>query len=292
VLAEVTAREIGRVTIAEALELTALVARKEPHRHPRVAARWLLRYLGEHAAATIEEAGVVAACLHALGNPGHALDSVFMQRTLRELASEHGTDKARSGLAAIYEPFLKTLRDEPVSVLEIGVLEGASLRMWRDYFPAGRIVGIDLSPQATEHEADRIKVIIGDQTDAAVMDAAVEAIGPFDLVVDDGGHYAYQQICSLLYLWPHVKPGGIYVVEDTHASYLAQFDMSYRNPASAIELLKGTVDDVGAHWHTHPVTLEHLDSVHFFNCTCVLRKQKPLVPRTMWAGIGKKTWDF
>ena len=40
-LAEVTAREIGRVTIAEALELTALVARKQPHRYGRFAARWL-----------------------------------------------------------------------------------------------------------------------------------------------------------------------------------------------------------------------------------------------------------
>jgi cephalosporin hydroxylase len=185
-----------------------------------------------------------------------------MQQTLHELASEHGTDKAPSGLAAVYEPFLTAVRDEPVSVLEIGVKEGASLRMWRDYFLAGRIVGIDLTPQAAEHEDDRIKVIIGDQTDIAVMDAAVEAIGPFDLVVDDGGHHAYQQIRSLLYLWPHVKPGGIYVVEDTHASYLPQFDMSYRNPSSAIELLKGTVDDVCAPWHTHPVTLEHLDSVH------------------------------
>ena len=45
VLAEVTAREIGRVTIAEALELTALVARKQPHRYGRLAARWLCLFL-------------------------------------------------------------------------------------------------------------------------------------------------------------------------------------------------------------------------------------------------------
>jgi hypothetical protein len=60
-VAEATAREIGRVSLAEALELTLLIAKKEPHRHPRVAARWLLRYLEEQPAATIEEAGVVAA---------------------------------------------------------------------------------------------------------------------------------------------------------------------------------------------------------------------------------------
>jgi hypothetical protein len=55
VLAEVTAREIGRVTIAEALELSALVARKQPHRYGRFAARWLCLYLEEHEKATLED---------------------------------------------------------------------------------------------------------------------------------------------------------------------------------------------------------------------------------------------
>ena len=55
VLAEVTVREIGRVTIAEALELTALVARKQPHRYGRFAARWLCLYLEEHERATLDD---------------------------------------------------------------------------------------------------------------------------------------------------------------------------------------------------------------------------------------------
>jgi len=54
VLAEVTAREVGRVTIAEALELTALVARKQPDRYGCFAARWLCVYLEEHEQATLE----------------------------------------------------------------------------------------------------------------------------------------------------------------------------------------------------------------------------------------------
>jgi hypothetical protein len=70
-VAEATAREIGHVSLVEALELTLLIARKEPHRHPRVAARWLLRYLEEHPAATIEEAGMAAGSLAALPGDGH-----------------------------------------------------------------------------------------------------------------------------------------------------------------------------------------------------------------------------
>jgi hypothetical protein len=71
-VAEATAREIGRVSLLEALELTALVAVKAPHRRPRVAARWLFRFLEEHPRATIEEAALAAGALTALGGAGHA----------------------------------------------------------------------------------------------------------------------------------------------------------------------------------------------------------------------------
>jgi hypothetical protein len=65
-VAEATAKEIGRISLAEALELTVLIARKDPRRHPRVAARWLLRFLEENSEATIEEAALAASCLAAL----------------------------------------------------------------------------------------------------------------------------------------------------------------------------------------------------------------------------------
>jgi hypothetical protein len=71
VIAEATARELGRLTLAEALELTALIARKEPSRHPRVAARWLKRYLEDQPAATIGEGGFAATLLGALGTAAH-----------------------------------------------------------------------------------------------------------------------------------------------------------------------------------------------------------------------------
>jgi hypothetical protein len=63
VLAEVTAREIGRVTIAEALELTALVARKQPHRYGRFAVRWLCLYLEEHEKATLDDVALLVSNL-------------------------------------------------------------------------------------------------------------------------------------------------------------------------------------------------------------------------------------
>jgi hypothetical protein len=66
VLAEVTGRVIGRVTIAEALELTALVARKQPHRYGRFAARWLFLYLEEHEKATLDDVALLVSNLRSL----------------------------------------------------------------------------------------------------------------------------------------------------------------------------------------------------------------------------------
>jgi hypothetical protein len=66
--ARISIRGTPRLSLADALELTLLIARKDrARRHPRVAARWLLRYL-EEPATTIEEAGVVAASLSPLGS--------------------------------------------------------------------------------------------------------------------------------------------------------------------------------------------------------------------------------
>ena len=70
-MAETTAREMGRVSLMEALKLTALIALKDPRRRSRAAVRWLERMLDDHPAPTIEEASLAAAALCALGGPGH-----------------------------------------------------------------------------------------------------------------------------------------------------------------------------------------------------------------------------
>jgi hypothetical protein len=90
-VAEATAKEIGRIGLDEALELTLLIARKEPHRHPRVAARWLLRYLEERPEATIEEVIMVAGSLSALASDRQKEAA----RTLRDMA-ERAAGRGRS----------------------------------------------------------------------------------------------------------------------------------------------------------------------------------------------------
>ena len=193
---------------------------------------------------------------------------------LHELALKHGTDKAasRRSLAAIYEPVLSSRRSAEIKLLEIGVLGGASLRMWRDYFPR-RNFGIDKDMEARSYEGERVGVFIGDQADQSFLDHVTSITGPLTIVVDDGGHRAHQQIGSLLHSWSSVESGGIYIVEDTHTSYMDSFGMGWRQAGSTIEFLKGVVDDVHHDWHEHPEALTEVASISFYPETCILFKR-------------------
>ena len=128
---------------------------------------------------------------------------------------------------AIYHETLAGLRDRPIRLLEIGVDRGGSLRMWHDYFAEGSvIVGIDIDVSCLDAaDPDRdIHVRIADQSDPSQLLTIADEFGPFDIVIDDGGHTAGQQIGSFkaLYL-DHLTAYGRYVVEDTHTSYWPEF---------------------------------------------------------------------
>jgi hypothetical protein len=85
-MAVAAARDLPQLSLVDALELTVLIARKDPRRHPRVAARWLLRYLEEDPHATIEEAALAAASLNALTGVGHE-EAALALRAMAERAT-------------------------------------------------------------------------------------------------------------------------------------------------------------------------------------------------------------
>lgn len=130
------------------------------------------------------------------------------------------TDKAPEmhGFTEIYERFFLPLRNEPIRILEIGIDQGGSMRMWSDYFPKAEIFGIDIEDRSSM-ETDRVFTFVADQAKREQLGAFLaKHPGPFDIVLDDGGHSMEQQQVSLGFLFPHVRPGGYYVVEDVHTS--------------------------------------------------------------------------
>jgi SAM-dependent methyltransferase len=141
--------------------------------------------------------------------------------TLDALGLRHGTDKASRahGYLPVYEEFLGPLRDREITLLEIGVKEGASLRVWHDYFPRGRIVGVDLRRDVDNHAGGRIAIERADQGDPAALAAIIDRHGPFDVVIEDGSHFWRHQVLAIRTLVPALKPGGLFVSEDLQVSF-------------------------------------------------------------------------
>jgi hypothetical protein len=82
----------------------------------------------------------------------------------------------------IYEKHFRPLTEKPIKLLEIGVLNGGSLEMWRKYFhPDSTIVGIDINPDCKQHEQDDIHIRIGSQVDKDFLQSLIDEFGVFDL---------------------------------------------------------------------------------------------------------------
>ena len=144
--------------------------------------------------------------------------------TLNELADKYGTDKGPEGhmYTDRYSLYLEQYRDIEFNLLEIGVFDGASVKMWKEYFPKANIVALDIDPRCKQYEEDRINIHIGDQTDVKFLQDVFNKYGHFEVILDDGGHSWKQQIISFETLFPLLTPGGLYFVEDMHTSYVYQ----------------------------------------------------------------------
>jgi demethylmacrocin O-methyltransferase len=144
---------------------------------------------------------------------------------LNLLAALYGTDKyGEHDYTPVYQELMRPWRGRPVRLLEIGVggysevLGGESLRMWESYFRRGRIYGIDVYDK-TALSGGRVRVLQCSQVDAPQLSALARELGPFDFIIDDGSHINAHQIATFGILWPHLKDGGAYIVEDTQTSY-------------------------------------------------------------------------
>lgn len=153
----------------------------------------------------------------------------------------------------IYERHLERYRGTDCLMLEFGVLDGGSLVMWSEYLgPKARIIGVDIDPKTKCFDGIRpnVSVMIGDQSDVAVLDR-IASHGPFDIVIDDGGHTARQQISTFNRIYGSVAERGLYICEDTHTSYWSKFQDA--GPGiTMMEHAKKTVDDMHSIYRERP----------------------------------------
>lgn len=182
------------------------------------------------------------------------LESAVMATTL------YGIFQNRDGKASdkwehyfpVYERLFAERREQPITLLEVGVQNGGSLEVWAKYFPNARhILGVDIDPKVGDlvYEDSRIRAHVADGTTAAAVDAIGHDKFPVDIFIDDGSHFNEHVIKSFLLFFPLLKEGGIYVIEDTHTSYFHEYDSHLFAPTSMMSFFQRMSDVVNReHW--------------------------------------------
>jgi hypothetical protein len=138
--------------------------------------------------------------------------------SLEQLGCIHETDKAtqvRNGRSylAVYERYLRERRRRCFALLEIGILKGASLRMWNAYFPRASVIGLDVDPRAPSH-APEFPVYVGSQDDRELLNRIADEHPDLEVIVDDASHINPLTFASFDALFPRLTSGGLYIIED------------------------------------------------------------------------------
>jgi hypothetical protein len=181
--------------------------------------------------------------------------------------SKHGgwsTDKYWThGYVELYDNLFKRLRNKRIKILELGLARGASLRLWHEAFPKGKIYGLDMDGELWKTMAgdlDRTDVFVGKQQDTEFLRKTVVPHGPFDIIMDDCGHNTKDQMVSFGALWPSLKNCGYYIIEDCFRSYTKTNRGGVCVPRELAKLIDGIYTDYS------------ILSVQFYYNICVIQK--------------------
>lgn len=218
-------------------------------------------------------------------------------RTLEELYAAHTgkvSDKWSSYLDE-YERVLSIYRDRPIRLLEIGIQNGGSLEIWAQYFTsAARLIGCDINPDCSvlRYEDPRVAVVVGNANTDDTQSEILKLSAQLDIIIDDGSHRSSDIVQSFARYFPRVAPGGVFIAEDLHCSYWAEYEGGLYDPYSSISFFKRLADVLHhEHWGVprpraevlrgffskYGVNLseEELACVHsieFANSMCIIRK--------------------
>ncbi|MGI3785758.1 MAG: hypothetical protein ACRYG2_33855, partial [Janthinobacterium lividum] len=206
------------------------------------------------------------------------------ERSLTELAELFQTDKwGAHRYTPHYEAMLGPLKRRRFALLEIGIggynhegQGGASLRMWKAFFPRAQVIGLDIEDKSFVDE-DRIVTYQGSQTDPEVLDRIL-AEHPVSVVVDDGSHRSEHILETFAHLVPRLPDGAVYAIEDTQTSYWASYGGSTDPRApTTMNLVRDLLDDLN--WedhtredHTPSFSEEQVVELHAYRNLVILKK--------------------
>lgn len=208
------------------------------------------------------------------------------------IACEVGADKGSfyHDYTRVYSKYFSPFREAPIKFLEIGLYKGSSAHLWEQYFPKAELHFMDICFDLVEHSSGRSMYHLVDQSKPDQLKGFIQDVGGgFDIILDDGGHTMNQQITSFKELFPHVKSGGMYIIEDLHTSYWKSFGGGNPRGPNTISFLKGLIDDVNYVGATSakakhidmPEELENklsyyqkeIESIHFYDSIAIIFKR-------------------
>jgi hypothetical protein len=162
---------------------------------------------------------------------------------LDRLFKKYQTDKM-SGMndyARIYSRLFHQIKNNKIKFLEIGIGCESSVKAWEEYFPNAELYFIDSVYKG--NTSNRSHYYQVRQEDPEALNQLIQLIGGnFDIIIDDGGHTSKQQIISFETLFPHLKEGGIYIIEDL--CWCLREEDRYQNGTTTFDFLKKLIDDV------------------------------------------------
>ncbi len=188
----------------------------------------------------------------------------------------------------IYNRHFSAFYGKDIAIMEIGVNQGGSLQLWKKMFgPHAKIIGVDIMESCRKMEEEQTTIYIGDQGNREFWRGIKPDLPSFDIVIDDGGHGMEQQIVTFEEIFPLVKPGGVYLCEDTGTSYdPIKYHSGCGKSGTFIEYSKNFIDYIHA-WtavgNNPPISerTRTIHSLHYYFGALAIEKREMFPPLDM-----------
>lgn len=181
-----------------------------------------------------------------------------------------------------YGHWFAPLKGEAITLLELGIggedtYIGKSLIGWSFYFENGIIGGVDLYDKKELEQHDRIYTYQGSQDDPTFLKGVVEDLGTPNIIIDDASHLSNLTIKSFEILFPLLKSGGLYCIEDLDCAYDKTFNGSpIKTDKTSVTYLMDLVYDINSVERRNPSykrLRQDIESIHFYNDLCIIKKK-------------------
>jgi hypothetical protein len=173
-------------------------------------------------------------------------DSLQTYAALHAAKTGKASDKWSSYLPA-YDRLFAPHRRPGVNILEIGVQNGGSLEVLGQYFSKAEvIIGCDIDPLCANlvYDDPRLHVVVGSINSQSAYDRITALAPAFDIIIDDGSHLSLDIGNAFVDYFPLLRPGGVFIIEDTHTLYTPGYGGGLLDPASAQQFFKALTDIV------------------------------------------------